>query len=109
VGGQITAMYPEKDIFDVAGFTAVRGRVLVEELKKQNIPYDLSQDQRTVQVPASRVGELRLKFAGDGLPKGEGIGFEKLESPSLTTTDFTQSHPITDVIFGYAEPSTVCP
>lgn len=35
VGGQITAMYPEKDIFDVAGFTAVRGRVLVEELKKQ--------------------------------------------------------------------------
>jgi len=41
-------------------------------------------------VPQSRVGELRLKFAGDGLPKGEGIGFEKLESPSLTTTDFTQ-------------------
>jgi hypothetical protein len=27
----------------------------------------------------------------------------------LPTTDFTQSHPITDVIFGYAEPSTVCP
>jgi flagellar M-ring protein FliF len=63
---------------------------IVEELKKQNIPYELSQDQRTVQVPQTRVGELRLKFAGDGLPKGEGIGFEKLESPSLTTTDFTQ-------------------
>ncbi len=63
---------------------------IVEELKKQNIKYDLSQDQRTIQVPQSRVGELRLKFAGDGLPKGEGIGFEKLESPGLTTTDFTQ-------------------
>ena len=63
---------------------------IVDDLKKQNIPYDLSQDQRTIQVPQSRVGELRLKFAGDGLPKGEGIGFEKLESPSLTTTDFTQ-------------------
>ena len=35
VGGQITAMYPEKDIFDVAGFPAVRGRVLVEQLKEQ--------------------------------------------------------------------------
>lgn len=35
LGGQITAMYPEKDIFDVAGFPAVRGRVLVEELAKQ--------------------------------------------------------------------------
>jgi thioredoxin reductase (NADPH) len=31
-GGQITAMYPEKDIFDVAGYTAVKGRVLVENL-----------------------------------------------------------------------------
>ena len=35
VGGQITAMYPEKDIFDVGGFPTIRGRVLVEELKKQ--------------------------------------------------------------------------
>jgi flagellar M-ring protein FliF len=63
---------------------------IVEELKKTNIKYELSQDQRTVSVPENRVGDLRLKFAGDGLPKGEGIGFEKLENPSLTTTDFTQ-------------------
>ncbi len=35
VGGQITAMYPEKNIFDVAGFPSVRGRVLVEQLKEQ--------------------------------------------------------------------------
>jgi len=63
---------------------------IVEELKKQNIKYELSQDQRTVSVPEARVGELRLKFAGDGLPQGEGIGFDKLENPSITTTDFTQ-------------------
>jgi flagellar M-ring protein FliF len=63
---------------------------IVEELKKTNIKYELSQDQRTISVPEARVGELRLTFAGEGLPKGEGIGFEKLESPSLTTTDFTQ-------------------
>ncbi len=41
VGGQITAMYPEKDIFDVAGFPAVRGRVLVEQLKEQAAEADL--------------------------------------------------------------------
>jgi flagellar M-ring protein FliF len=63
---------------------------IVEELKKSNTKYELSTDQRTVSVPENRVGDLRLKFAGDGLPKGEGIGFEKLENPSLTTTDFTQ-------------------
>lgn len=63
---------------------------IVEELRKTNTSFELSQDQRTVSVPKEKVGELRLKFAGEGLPKGEGIGFEKLEAPSLTTTDFVQ-------------------
>jgi thioredoxin reductase (NADPH) len=39
VGGQITAMYPEKDIFDVAGFTAVKGRVLVDNLVAAAEPF----------------------------------------------------------------------
>jgi ferredoxin/flavodoxin---NADP+ reductase len=34
-GGQVTAMYPEKQIFDVAGFPAVRGRDLVADLVAQ--------------------------------------------------------------------------
>lgn len=34
-GGQVTAMYPEKMIFDVAGFPAVRGRDLVTALVEQ--------------------------------------------------------------------------
>ncbi|MBM7771908.1 thioredoxin reductase (NADPH) [Actinokineospora baliensis] len=34
-GGQITAMYPEKQIFDVAGFPSVRGRDLVTALVEQ--------------------------------------------------------------------------
>jgi thioredoxin reductase len=35
LGGQITAMYPEKMILDVAGFPAVKGRDLVEGLVEQ--------------------------------------------------------------------------
>ncbi|WP_197318604.1 NAD(P)/FAD-dependent oxidoreductase [Saccharomonospora sp. NB11] len=35
VGGQVTAMYPEKMIYDVAGFPAVRGRDLVKALLEQ--------------------------------------------------------------------------
>lgn len=38
-GGQINAMYPEKQIFDVAGFPAVRGRDLVDRLLAQAAPY----------------------------------------------------------------------
>lgn len=39
-GGQVTAMYPEKMIFDVAGFPEVRGRDLVSALVEQAAQYD---------------------------------------------------------------------
>lgn len=35
LGGQITAMYPEKDIFDVAGFPVIKGKDLVAGLVAQ--------------------------------------------------------------------------
>lgn len=35
LGGQITALYPEKMIFDVAGFPAVKGQQLVDDLVAQ--------------------------------------------------------------------------
>lgn len=35
VGGQVTAMYPEKEIFDIAGFPSVLGRELIERLAQQ--------------------------------------------------------------------------
>jgi len=35
LGGQITAMYPEKQILDVAGFPSIKGRDLVEGLVEQ--------------------------------------------------------------------------
>ncbi|HEX5120121.1 MAG TPA: NAD(P)/FAD-dependent oxidoreductase [Pseudonocardiaceae bacterium] len=40
VGGQISAMYPEKRIYDVAGTPGVRGRELVASLVEQAAPYD---------------------------------------------------------------------
>jgi thioredoxin reductase len=39
-GGQISAMYPEKEIFDIAGFPAVRGRDLVDRLLDQAAPFN---------------------------------------------------------------------
>ena len=35
LGGQVSAMYPEKDIFDVAGFPRVSGKDLVKDLEEQ--------------------------------------------------------------------------
>lgn len=52
-GGQIAAMYPEKDILDVAGFPRVRGRDLVDNLLAQAEPYHptylLDQHARTLE------------------------------------------------------------
>jgi thioredoxin reductase len=38
-GGQITALYPEKVIYDIAGFPGVRGKDLVENLVSQASPF----------------------------------------------------------------------
>jgi thioredoxin reductase len=59
VGGQITAMYPEKQIYDVAGFPSVSGRDLVRGLAAQasqrNPTYLLGQEaQRLETLPDGR-------------------------------------------------------
>ncbi len=56
-GGQITAMYPEKAIFDVAGFPAIKGRDLVDQLLKQAAPFS----------PTYLLGHQAV-----GLERGEG-------------------------------------
>lgn len=40
VGGQVSALYPEKQIFDIAGFPAVSGRRLISNLVEQAAPYE---------------------------------------------------------------------
>jgi thioredoxin reductase len=40
LGGQVTAMYPEKQIYDIAGLPAVSGRELVRGLVAQAAQYD---------------------------------------------------------------------
>lgn len=71
-GGQVAAMYPEKDIFDVAGFPSIKGQDLVDNLVKQAGQFDptyflghraedmnLSEDQ--VHVTSHKGAMLRCK------------------------------------------------
>ncbi|WP_306457965.1 NAD(P)/FAD-dependent oxidoreductase [Streptomyces sp. SA15] len=59
VGGQITSLYPEKFIYDVAGFPAVRGQDLVDRLAEQAGRWN----------PAYLLGHgvTRLDDAGEGI------------------------------------------
>ncbi|OOZ42124.1 flagellar M-ring protein FliF [Solemya pervernicosa gill symbiont] len=52
---------------------------VVDALQAQNIPYKLDQSSGALLVPSSKVHEVRIKLAADGLPKGSGMGFEMLE------------------------------
>ncbi len=38
-GGQVTALYPEKLIYDVAGFPAIKGQALIDNLVEQTAPF----------------------------------------------------------------------
>lgn len=65
VGGQVTAMYPEKQIYDIAGFPAVAGRALIAGLVEQAAQYDpiyiLGQEAQTLErEPAADGGVDRL-------------------------------------------------
>ena len=59
-GGQVTAMYPEKMIFDVAGFPVIKGRELVANLVEQAGQYD---PKYLLGIRADK-----LSYAEDGRP-----------------------------------------
>lgn len=63
LGGQVTAMYPEKDILDVAGFPVVKGKELVEGLVAQaasaSPTYLLDRTAQTL-VSDEAAGEVRV-------------------------------------------------
>lgn len=52
LGGQLAALYPEKYIYDVAGFPKVRGQVLVDSLTEQmnHFPVDTRLDEKVLLV-----------------------------------------------------------
>lgn len=65
---------------------------VTEELQKDGVQYKLSGDGGTVLVPGDAVREVRMKLAGQGLPKGSGIGFDILEKDSgFGTSQFIET------------------
>ena len=63
---------------------------VVELLKASKTPYELRDNGATVLVPAEAVYEQRLKVAGEGVMRGQGIGFELFDELKVGQTDFVQ-------------------
>ena len=62
------------------------GGAIIAALQQMNVPYKL--DGGALSVPASRVHELRLKLASQGLPKGALSGFELMENQKFGVSQF---------------------
>jgi len=76
-------------------FTQLSGadaNAIVEELRGQNVQYQLADGGATVMVPQSQVYDLRVSMSGKGLPgKTGGEGWSLLDKQGMTATDFQQN------------------
>lgn len=64
------------------------GAAIVEYLKENNIPYQISGN--AISVRSDQVHEVRLALAGKGLPGKGMVGMELFDATNLSMTDFTQ-------------------
>ncbi len=64
---------------------------IVEKLKEQKIPYQLSGNGSIIMVPAKKLYDLRLSLAGEGLPNEKTVGFEIFDETTFGTTEFVQN------------------
>ncbi|RMF89198.1 MAG: flagellar M-ring protein FliF, partial [Nitrospinota bacterium] len=81
-GSDQQVLYTRLTLEDAAAITA--------RLKEMGVPYTLHNEGTTISVPASRVYELRLKLAAEGLPQGGGVGFELFDQRNFGMTEFVQ-------------------
>ena len=65
------------------------GGTIISLLEQQNIPHRMS-DNGSIMVPNTRVHEVRLKLASQGLPRGGMVGFELMENQKFGVSQFAE-------------------
>jgi thioredoxin reductase (NADPH) len=76
-GGQVTAMYPEKMIFDVAGFPAIKGRDLVNNLVEQAAQFS---PEYVLGIRAEKLSYVNIRAGAEDSGPGD-------ERPLVTLSD----------------------
>lgn len=69
VGGQLTALYPEKPIYDIPGFPSILAGQLIENLEKQAAPFEpvFHMGQQVVGVEKQSDGRFKVTTSKDGV------------------------------------------
>jgi len=64
---------------------------VADALQKANIPFKLDDGTGAIMVISGKVSEARMKLSAEGLPKGQGIGFELLDKEQqMGTSQYIQ-------------------
>jgi len=63
---------------------------IVQKLSEQKVPYQLSADGTTIEVPQNKVDDMRLQLATQGLPQGGSVGFELFDKSNCGMTEFSE-------------------
>ncbi len=66
------------------------GARITEKLQEKKIPFQLRDGGSTVLVPDDMVYQLRLDLAGQGIPRGQHVGFEIFKDMPFGATEFEQ-------------------
>ncbi|OQW85290.1 MAG: flagellar M-ring protein FliF [Proteobacteria bacterium ST_bin16] len=66
------------------------GASIIGALQQMNVPYKFSDSGGAIMVPEKQVHEVRLRLAGQGLPKGGLAGFELMENQKFGASQFLE-------------------
>jgi len=74
----------------VSGMEAVDAEALGAKLAAKNIPYEISADGKTVNVPSDKIDASRMEVAADGMPRSGRLGFELFDKLNWGQTEFDE-------------------
>ena len=66
------------------------GGAIIAALDQMNVPYKFNDSGGAILIPGSKVHEVRLRLASQGLPKSGGVGFELLENQKFGISQFAE-------------------
>ncbi len=72
-----------------SGLSSEDAAAVVEEIETDKVPYRIAGGGANILVPADQVYEVRMRLAGQGLPRN-GVGFEIFDKVQIGTTEFVQ-------------------
>ena len=74
-----------------SGLDPADASAIVEQLRADGVPYELTGGGTSVMVPEAQVYDARLNAAADGLPNASKGGYSLLDDMGVTSSEFQQN------------------